>query len=53
MTSMPQDFKEILKNFFDIFVYLVSVGILSHYPKNDSSNWLRKNIQWIKDKVFR
>ena len=40
MTSMTQDFKQIKKIFLDIFVFLATFEILSHYPKIDSSYWL-------------
>ena len=58
MTSRTQDFKNLKK--MDIFVLLVTFELLSHYPNMIhiiqilvSSHWLRKNIQWITDKVFR
>ena len=49
---MTQDFKKIKKNFFDIFVFLVTFEILSHYPIIDISHWLEENVQWIADKNF-
>ena len=47
---MPQDFKN--KN-YDIFLLLVPLEILSHYPDIDVSHWLREDVQWIMGKVFR
>ena len=35
------------------FVFLVLFEIVTHYPYIDSSHWLRKDVQWIIDKVFR
>ena len=43
------------QNFFrfsNIFVLLVTFELLSHYPNNASSHWLKKYFQWINDKVF-
>ena len=48
---MPQDFQFFL--FLDIFLLLVPVEIVSHYPDIDSSHWLREDVQWIIDKGFR
>ena len=47
---MPHDFKKL---FLDISVLMVPFEILSCYPNNDSSHWLREDGQWILDKVFR
>ena len=44
MTSMTQDFKE-LKKKLDTFVLLATFEILSHYPKIDSSQWLKEDMQ--------
>ena len=59
MTSMTQDFN-FFKFFFDVFVFLVTFDLLSHYPKIIhiiqilfQSHWLREDVQWIPDKVFR
>ena len=49
MTSMSHFFLI----FVIIFVLLVTFELISPYPKIDSSNWLRKCVQWIIDKVFR
>ena len=51
MTSLTQDLKN-LKKILDIFVLLVTFEILSHYPNIDSSNWLREDVQWNRDKNF-
>ena len=53
MTSMPQDFKNFIKTFLDIFVYLVPVEIFSHYPNIDNAHWLIEDFQSIIDKDFR
>ena len=42
--------KTILK-FLDIFVFLIPVEILSHYPHIDSSHWFREDVKLIIDKV--
>ena len=49
---MTQDFKNLKKN-SDIFVLLVTFEILSYYPNIDSSLWLKEDILWITDKIFR
>ena len=41
MTSMKQDFEK-FKIFFNISVLLVTFSISSHYPKIDSSYWLKE-----------
>ena len=38
---------------FGFFVTLVQFEILSHNPKNNSSQWLREGVQWITNKIFR
>ena len=53
MTSMTQDLNIFLKFFWFFFVLLVTSELISHYPKIDSSQWLKKYVQWISDKVFR
>ena len=52
MTSMPQDFKNIIKSFghFRIFI---PVQILLDYHNIDSSHCLGKYVQRVIDKVFR
>ena len=52
MTSITR-FQEILFRFLDIFVLLVAFELLSHYPNIDNSHWLRNDVQWIRDEVFR
>ena len=32
---------------------MVLFEILSHYPNVDSSQWLKKSVQWVIDKVVR
>ena len=49
MASMTQDFEV----FFDIFLLLVPLEILSHYPDIDNSHWLKEDVQWVVDKVSR
>ena len=49
---MPQNFKKSLI-FFDIFLSLVPLELLSHYPDIDISHCLEANFQWITDKVFK
>ena len=39
--------------FLDIFILLVPLEILSHYPDIDISHWLRNHVHWMMDKVFR
>ena len=51
MTSMTRF--QFFFRFLDIFVLLVTFEILSHYPNIDSSHWLRNDVQWITDEVFR
>ena len=46
-------FQKVLKFFLDICVLLVTFEILSHYPKTDSSYWLKEEVEWITDKLFR
>ena len=46
-------FQKFLKIFSDIFVILVPLEILSHYPDVDISHWFRGHFQWIMDKVVR
>ena len=41
------------KKFVVIFVLLVTFELISHHSNIDSSQWLRKNIQWITHKVCR
>ena len=41
------------KNFGVFFLLLFPLEILSHYPEIDNAHFLRKDIQWILDKVFR
>ena len=50
--SNARRFHKIFK-ILDVFVLLVLFEILSHYIKIASSNWLRKNVHWIIDKIFR
>ena len=52
MTSMQHEFKKEFK-FLDIFVFLVPVEILAHYPIFDSSHWLWEGVQLSLDKIFR
>ena len=40
-------------NFLDFFVLLVLFEFLSHYINTDISNWQRKDVHCILDKVFR
>ena len=47
---MPLDYKI---KYLDIFVLLVPLEIVSHYPDIDSIYWLREDAQWIMDKFFR
>ena len=51
MTSITQVFL-VSKEDSDIFLILVPLEILSHYPNIDKSHWLRKDVQLIIDKVF-
>ena len=53
MTTVPHDYKKILNKFLNIFLLLVPIEILSHYPDIDISHWFRERVQWIKDKLFR
>ena len=46
-------FQKTVKIFLNIFVFLVPVKILSYYPNNDSSNWLREDLQWIEYNFFK
>ena len=51
MTSMTQDFKGF--QFFWTFPhYWLLLKFLSHYPKIDSSYWLKEDVQWITGKIF-
>ena len=52
MTSMTR-FQKIFFRFLETFVLLVTFELLSHYPNIDSSHWLRKDVIWITDEVFR
>ena len=36
-----------------IFLLLISLEILLHYPDIDISHWLREDVHWIMDKVFK
>ena len=47
---MPQDFK--VKKNFDIFLLLVPLENILHYPDTDISQWLRKIVQWTMFKVL-
>ena len=47
MTSIPQISKH------DIFLLLVSLENLSHSPGIENSHWLREDVQYILDKIFR
>ena len=49
---MPQDFKKKQK-FWDIFLFLVPVKILSQYPNIDSTHWFCEDVEWSRDKIFR
>ena len=56
---MNQDFKFFFKK-LGIFVLVDTFELLSHYPNIihniqivSYSHWLRKDVQWITDKVFR
>ena len=53
MTSMRQVFKKFKTFFLDIFLRLVSLEILLHYPDIDMSHWLREDVQGMMDIVFR
>ena len=48
---MTQDFKKSKKKLGG-FVLLVTFEVLSHYPKNDSSHWLKEDAQWLTDRIF-
>ena len=45
-----QNFKKKIQIFFG---NLIPFEILFRFPTIDSSHWLRKDVQWIVDKVFR
>ena len=53
MASMPQDFKQKIFKFSDIFVFLDPVEILSHYANIESSHWYWKDVKWSIEKIFR
>ena len=53
MNSTPKDFKIWKKNSLDIFVIMVPLEIFSNYPDIDISYWLKEDVQWSMDKVFR
>ena len=46
-------FQKVLKFFLHISELLVTFETLPHYPKIDSSYWLKEDVQWIPDKFFR
>ena len=50
-TSIIQVFKISKKKFRFFLVILIPFEIFLHYPKIDSSHWLRKDGQWISKKV--
>ena len=41
------------QNCWIFFVFLVLSEILPRYPYIDSLHWLREDVQWVIDKVFR
>ena len=41
--------KKNLKILLEIFVFLVPVEFLSHYPNIDNSNLPKENVHWIED----
>ena len=51
MTSMHEFSQFLVFKFF--FVILGRFEILSHYLIIDNSPWLREDVEWIIDEVFR
>ena len=49
---MQQVFKKFLKN-FGYFLFVVPLEIFIHYPDIDISHWLREDVHWMMNKVFR
>ena len=50
---MPQVFTLLFFSFLDIFCNLDPFEVLSNNPNIDSFQWLREDVHWIIDQVFK